>query len=151
MCKIDVNGVSITLTNEQIKQIKEQTKENIPIYEKVTDFKSLLKELNITETKLLPYKYNTSNNFEKYVNANIILAKVAELYNEETILDWKNSSQHKYYNYKYFSGGGYSVRVLACCSTLDCSARLCFKSEKLAKIAYQNFKDEYEQYWSVDV
>lgn len=148
---IDVNGVSITLTEEQINQIKEQTKKNVPIYERVTDFKSLLEELNITETKLLPYKYNTSNNFEKYVNANIILAKVAELYNEGTILDWKKSNQYKYYNYKYFTGGGYSVDVTDYCSSLICSARLFFKSEKLAKIAYQNFKDEYEQYWSVDV
>lgn len=151
MCKIDVNGVTIALTSQQLKQIEEQTKKNVPIYEKVTDFKSLLKELNTTESKLLPYKYNTSNNFEKYINASIIIAKVASLYNEEVVLDWKNSSQYKYYNYKYFAGGDSSVGVNGCRSRLCCSARLCFKSEKLAKVAYQNFKDEYEQYWSVDV
>lgn len=148
---IDINGVSIVLTKEQLKQIEEQTKKNIPIYERVTDFKSLLKELNTTESKLLPYKYNTSSSFEKYINASIIIAKVASLYNEEVVLDWKNSSQYKYYNYKYFTGGDCSVGVYDCVSFMNCSARLCFKSEKLAKVAYQNFKDEYEQYWSVDV
>lgn len=151
MCKINVNGVSITLTSFQLKQIEEQTNKNIPIYKRVTDFKSLLKELNTTETKLLPYKYNTSDSFEKYVNANIILVKVAQLYNEGIILNLENSSQYKYYNYKYFSGGACSVGVDCFHSYLGFSARLCFKSEKLAKIAYQNFKDEYEQYWSVDV
>jgi cell shape-determining protein MreC len=151
MCKIDVNGVSITLTAQQLKQIEEQTKKNIPIYERVNDFKSLLKELNTTETKLLPYKYSSSDKFEQYVNACIILAKVAELYNEGVVLDWENSNVYKYYNYKYFSGGGSSVGVAGYYSSLPASARLCFKSEKLAKLAYQNFKDEYEQYWSIDV
>lgn len=151
MCKIDINNVSIVLTEEQLKHIKEQTNINIPIYERVTDFKSLLKELNTTEAKLLPYKYNTSNKFEQYINACIILAKVAELYNEGTVLDWTISNVYKYYNYKYFSGGDYSVAVGGYCSGLYGSARLCFKSKELAQKAYQNFKDEYEQYWSVDV
>ncbi len=148
---IDINVVQITLTSEQIQHIKEQTNINIPIYERVTDFKSLLKELNTTEAKLLPYKYNTSNKFEQYINACIILAKVAELYNEGTVLDWTISNVYKYYNYKYFSGGDCSVDVSVCFSALIGSSRLCFKSKELAQKAYQNFKDEYEQYWSVDV
>jgi hypothetical protein len=43
------------------------------------------------------------------------------------------------------------VRVDGYFSSLHGSARLCFKSKELAQKAYQNFKDEYEQYWSVDV
>lgn len=58
----------------------------------------------------LPYDEDLDNDckLEASINAFYILSKVAEVYNEKTILDWKNINQHKYLPYKYFSPGGES-------------------------------------------
>lgn len=144
MCQIDINGVKITLTKEQLNEIKKQTENNRQIYEKVYNINTLINHLGYN-----PLIYpSPSNKFEKYINACSVLAKVAEVYNEGVILDWKNINIYKYLPYKYYSGGSCSVYV----STfwyhdLVASAFLYYKSEKLSKESYNNFKEYWGDFW----
>lgn len=92
---------------------------------------------------------NPTTPFERYINACSVIAKVTEIYNEGTKLSWKNTD-YKYYNYKYFSSGSFGVIVSWHRSGLGGSARFFYKSENLAKKGYENFKDFYEDYWSVN-
>ena len=92
---------------------------------------------------------NPTTPFEKYINACSVISKVTEIYNEGTELSWKNDD-YKYYNYKYFSFFFCGVCVFYCYFSLVVSARFYYKSENLAKKGYENFKDFYEDYWSVN-
>lgn len=148
MCQIDINGVKITLTKEQLAEIAKQTSNNKSITEKVYDLDSLCKELKTTPKKLLPYQ-NTTDKTELAVNAFIILSKVAELYNEGNILDWRNTNIYKYIPYKYFSSCSYSVYFNGWSYFCYGSGLLFYKSESLAKISYNNFKEYWESYWNI--
>lgn len=115
------------------------------IYNKVYDLNTLTQYLGYN-----PLIYpNPSNNFEKYINACSIIAKVTEIYNEGIKLDWEDSNICKYFPYKYFGSGSYGVYVYYCYSYLYFSSRIYYKSEKLANKSYENFKEFWEDYWSV--
>ena len=65
MCQIDINGVKITLTKEQLNEIKKQTENNRQNYEKVYNINTLINHLGYN-----PLIYpSPSNKFEKYINA----------------------------------------------------------------------------------
>lgn len=86
---------------------------------------------------------------QKYLNACSILERVAFIYNEGEVLDWKNTNIYKYIPYKYFDGGGSSVFTAhGCYSSLDTSARLYYKNAKLSDASYKNFKTIWEDCWS---
>lgn len=144
MYQIDINGVKITLTKEQLNEIKKQTENNRQIYEKVYNINTLINHLGYN-----PLIYpSPSNKFEKYINACSVLAKVAEVYNEGVILDWKNINIYKYLPYKYYSGGSCSVYGSdSWCISLYASAFLYYKSEKLSKESYNNFKEYWGDFW----
>lgn len=133
------------------KQLLEQTfgidfAKHKEIYEKVYDLQTLTTYLGYN-----PLIYpNPNSDSEKYLNACNVLSKVTEVYNEGFKLDWKNSSQYKYYPYKYFGGGSWRVCVICDSYYLSCSARFYSKSEKLANKSYENFKEYWENYWSVE-
>lgn len=98
-----------------------------------------------------PIIYPSSNNpFEKYINACSVLAKVAEVYNDGVVLNWNNTNQSKWIPCKWFSFcGGCSVVFHGRFHSLVASGRLYYKSENLAKSSYNNFKDYWEDYWSM--
>lgn len=116
------------------------------IYNKVNNLNSLIEHLGYN-----PLIYPSPNNsFEKYINACSILAKLADIYNEGAELDWNNTNQYKYIPCKFFSGGGGSgVRFDGWHVLLLCSARFYYKSENLARESYNNFKEYWEDFWSV--
>jgi hypothetical protein len=118
----------------------------VDITNKVKDLDSLIKHLGYDpiiycKPNLTPY--------EKYLNACVIIAKVVEIYNEETILDWKNTSIYKYMPYKYFDGGSVGVRFYYWCFVLFGSSQHYYKSKDLAEKGYNNFKSYYEDYWNI--
>ena len=79
-----------------------------------------------------------------------VIAKITEIYNGGIKLDWKDGNICKYYPYKYFDSGSYRVSVLyTYFSSFLYSARFYYKSEKLTSKSYENFKEFWEDYWSV--
>ena len=117
------------------------------ITKKVYDLTSL-----ILETGDDPRIFNKpKDNFEKYINACSVLSKVAEIYNEGKVLDWKNNSEYKYLPYKYYNCSSCSVVAADCWdSVLVASARLYYKSGELSEASYNNFKEYWEDYWSIE-
>lgn len=97
----------------------------------------------------IPFNLDTRNKFERYLNACYILAKVAEVYNEKTVINWNNINEYKYIPYKYFSCGGYSVDFHYWNVSCSVSGLLYYKSQELAKISYNNFKQYWEDYWQI--
>ena len=116
------------------------------IYNKVNDLTSLSLELGYNP---LIFK-SPKNDFEKYINACALLSKVAEIYNENTILDWKNTNIYKYLPYKYYNNGSSCSVVVSSSwsSVLDTSAYLYYKSSLLSQKSYDNFKEYWEDYWN---
>lgn len=98
----------------------------------------------------LPYTNNTQNILEKTLNAIYILVKVSEIYNEGTVLDWKNTNIYKYLPYIYFSG---CSRVTdpagAWCSGLRAPACFYLKNKELSTKSYNNFKKYWEDFWGI--
>lgn len=154
MINIDVNGVTITLTDEQLKQIDLQRNDKRKIFEKVTNLNELCSFLRLKEEDFIPFwkegRIRSLTSFEKYLQSSAILAKVAECYNEGTKLDWENTKQYKYIPYKYFSGGGGSeVGFVGWGYYFGGSGLVYYKSEELAKKSYSNFKSYWEDFWAI--
>lgn len=120
---------------------------------KITDIvfniQTLCQKLGISETELFIYPKDITDKHKRYINACNILPKIAEIYNEDTTLDWKNHNQYKYLPYKSFSVGSGSVGFSIWCASLLYPGGLYFKSKNLAEIAYSNFKKYYEDFWNI--
>lgn len=119
------------------------------ISDRVHDIDTLCDALEIGEKELYIFDKNTKDKHERYINACNILAKVANVYNEGTILNWLNTNQYKYIPYLYFSGDSVAVRFSYWCVSLRYSAGLYFKSEALARAAYKNFPGLYQDFWGM--
>lgn len=143
---IEINGVKITLTKDQLKEIDKQLKKNKgTIIEKISDFDDILSELG-EDLSGLPYK-NPKTKEEKSINAQWKIFKIVKVYNEGTELDWKNLNQYKYLPYKYFSSGSWLV-CSYCWSATHCySVGLYYKSRELSDDALKKFRNIYEDYW----
>jgi hypothetical protein len=115
------------------------------IYDEVYDVSSLIARLGYNPILFVCPK----NLEEKYLNACSILAEVAKIYNQGKPTTWDGSTYH-YIPSKYFSTiSGVSVCFNAWSACLYCSGRLYYTSEVLAKKSYNNFKNYWEDFWSV--
>jgi hypothetical protein len=125
------------------------------IIERITNFYDILDELGIDESGL-PYKNipqtdtKEETNFKRSINAFWRLSKIALVYNEGTVLDWKNTSQYKYLPYKHSSGGSWVVFSVGWFAHCLSSAGVYFKSKELSEDAYEKFKDIYEDFWNIN-
>lgn len=117
------------------------------IWEIVNDEDSLAEYLNIETEDLFVFKENTKNKEERYLNACRILPKIARVYNEETILNWNNASEEKWFCYKDFClGRGGVVEFDLWFYNRLCPAGFYYKNQNLNKKAYENFKIYFEDY-----
>jgi hypothetical protein len=140
-------------SSDKTKSIFEviHTKEHFlpKIYDKVKDLKSLCKYLKIKESELLVFK-KPKDKFERYINSCAIIHKIVEVYNQGTILNFKNTNQYKYCPYKYFSGGRFVVDSDSWHCYFDCSGGFYYKSNELSLKGYENFKEIYDDYFSLE-
>jgi len=120
------------------------------ITDKVFDIETLCEYLNIDEDELYIFKKNTKDKHERYINACNILSKIAQVYNEGVILDWKNSNIYKYLPYLSFSySGGWVVAFSSWRCSLYGSVGLYYKTNELSKSSYNNFQSIWEDYWGM--
>ena len=115
----------------------------------VFDIETLCEYLGIDDGDLFIFNKRTKDKHERYMNACNILPKIAQVYNEGAILDWKKTSEYKYLPYLYFSGGSAAVSFGSWNSSLVCPAGLCYKTNDLSKAAYKNFQIYFEDYWQL--
>ena len=116
----------------------------------VYDIETLKSYINVNTSYAFipPYNINTTNKLEKTLNAVYILSKIAEIYNEGTILDWKNNNQYKYLPYQNFSGlSGVVSPAYDWNFVLLAASCLYYKNSNLSRKSYSNFKQYWEDYW----
>ena len=90
------------------------------ITHRIQTIEDVFEELGENYNDYIPPFPKAETKEEKSCNAQMLLFKIAKVYNEGTILDWKDLNQYKYFNYKFFSGGSWLVRSFywysSCCA-----------------------------------
>lgn len=119
------------------------------ITDKVYDIDSLCEFLSIDEDSLYIFNRNTKDKHQRFINACNVIPKIVEIYNEGSILDWKNTNQYKYCPYKYFSGSSGVVHHDDWYYSLNCTTGFYLKSRELSEAIYKNFPEFWEDYWNV--
>lgn len=118
------------------------------ITDRIQDIDDIWDYLGITENEVIIFK-NPKNKIEKRINATEILHKIAEVYNEGTVLDFTNLKQDKYIPYfKKNSSGGWSFsgNFVSWFSAASSSVGLYFKNSDLAINAGKKFEKYYNDY-----
>lgn len=150
----------ITLSPQEVKQMfAAATEDQKPVLEKylklpeeakkITDRINSLEDVEeiIGREITLPYPVNTRNKQMRSLNASVIIFALAEAYNEGTVLDWRNTDQHKWFPYKSIASGDWVVRYDVWYANRSCPAGLYFASEEVCKDAVEKFPEVFEDYW----
>lgn len=138
-------------SQREIEDIPEVTelKEFSGNIEDVINIETLANYLNVSRESLFIYPEYTTVKHEQYINACNILPKIAKVYNEGTILNWKNSDEYKYLPYLNINGGSFVVDFDVWSVDLLCPAAFYFKNNELSKKAYNNFSSFYINFWGI--
>lgn len=145
--KINVNGISITLTKEQIAEIDRKKAKNRPVTERIQTFNDIIAESGKSAS------YFTDSNLSINELGYRKFVAICEVYNEGWVSDFTDSNQYKWFIYgKDFSKASSSFVGSSACygSWLAVAAggsRLCLKSEELAKDIIKKFLKELNQFW----
>jgi hypothetical protein len=139
---IDGKDVKFTLTPEQEAEVKRKSV-------KITDRVEALEDVLLISGRTKESLYNDNDRSDDIARKEIEL--IAEVYNEETILDPLNTDQYKYFPLHEIdptSGFGLSYYDYAYWGTYtDVGPRLCFKSAELAIDAGKKFIEVYARYY----
>lgn len=121
---------------------------SLKITDRIGDWNDVLDILGINED-FLPYK-NARTKEKKSLNAQAKLFKVAQVYNEGWTPNWTNSSEYKYFPYKYYFGGRWSVTDGDGDDGVSCASGLYFKTRELALDAMTKFESLYNDYLMIE-
>lgn len=115
----------------------------------INTWQDVLEKLGVRETSLRLVR-NPKNKESRARNAFTKLLYITKAYNGDWAPDWINSSQYKYYIYKYFSGGAWSVSTdYYGGSFVFLSAGLYFETREKALDSYEKFEQIYNEYFMI--
>lgn len=143
---INVNGVTISLTQDQLNDISRQQRKLLPVMERIQTFEDIISEYGKPASYFSDPSLSADEIGYRKVKA------IAEVYNEGWLADYKNKNQKKYYPYFEYniasSSFGFSGTYCGCWAALaDGGSRLCsFKTEELARDAATKFIKEYNEW-----
>jgi hypothetical protein len=139
---IDANGVQITLTQDQLKQIQKELNNQKPLMERLFNWQDILDYNNIEEASVLPW--NNPNTPEKISqNGFAKLQLIKKTFNEDWVADFDNSEQYKYYTW-YEKKKDWAVTYVFDYYVCSCSVGfgLFSKSEKVENHINKYFLNE---------
>lgn len=145
--QINVNGVSITLTSEQLAEIDNQRKKkSIHVTERIQTFDDIIAESG------KHVSYFTDSTLAKHELGYRKFVAICEVYNEGWIPDFTDSDERKWYIYGTdynkssfgFSNTGYGYWFA---HTIG-GSRLCLKSQSLAEDVIKKFIKELNEFWN---
>ncbi len=145
--KIDVNGVSITLTKEQINEIDRQRNKSKSITERIQTFDDIIAECG------RPASYFMDSSLTKHELGYRKFVAICEVYNEGWVPDFTDGNQRKWYIYgtnfdSASSSFGFSDAICECWHSLTRGgSRLCLKTENLANDIIKKFLKELNEFW----
>jgi len=104
---------------------------------------------NIESIKL-PYPSNTTDKWERQLNAQMQLFHIAKYYNGDWVADFKNGSQYKYILKKYWSGSRWVV--IGCYGQVGAGypSGVCFKSSEIVDLVIEKYPDIVNDYFMID-
>jgi len=136
---IEINGVKITLTKEQLQEIANQTQQDIFT---ATTYHEVCKRLNEKELEFKDFAFLKHEDVKKALN----FARIKQLeryFNQGWIPNWYDSSEYKYYLWYQFKNSGWvfdSVDDRGYGSYAEVGF---YKNEKIAKHIQEYFNSEY--------
>lgn len=136
---IEINGVKITLTQEQLQEIVKQTQQDIF---KITTYSEVCKRLGEKELQLGDFGFTNNRDTIKILS----FARIKQLeryFNQDWIPNWSNSSEYKYYLWYEFKNSGW---VFGGIDGRICGSRAelgFYKTEKIAEHIQTYFNSEY--------
>lgn len=136
---IEINGVKITLTKEQLQEIANQTQQDVFT---ATTYSEVCKRLNEKELQLSDFGFTNNSDTRKILSFTRI-KQLERYFNQGWVPNWSNNSEYKYYLWYTFKNGGW---VFFGVSSLDyySDAEVGFyKNEKIAKHMQNYFNSEY--------
>lgn len=149
--KININGndVEITLTSDQVEQIKKASQK---ITDRVKTFEDACQIASVSDNVRSLLNYNGPDEDMKASQAHAKIVIIARALNEGWKPDWSNTNQVKYYPwFKYSPGSGFSYGDYGSDWTDSyVGSRLCFKSRELAKYAGKQFEQLYKDYFLIE-
>lgn len=145
--KIDINGVSITLTKEQLKEINKQIS-NTPTIETIT----LEDALEIVGKNRNYYNDCEFEDKQDEANSKLKVLIKAVNYLDNNNKEWKanfndsNISKYIPYAKKGSLGGWVFIGVGSCCCDSYCSVGFYFKERNSAEIIFKRFNKLYNDF-----
>jgi len=134
---------------EQKKLIEKYFKISKPedICSRIQDWDDILEINEIDNYKDPILKPKTKE--EKSINALSRMFLIAKAYNGDWISDWKNTKEYKWFPYKNYSGGSYSLA--AHCWVWDCGvpSGAYLKEKKYCEDIIRKFKDVIDDYFMI--
>ena len=118
-----------------------------PITERVKTLEDALNEAS--EEVRREYGKWINDGMPEHLKAYLKLVLITSVLNEGWEADYKNKSQYKYWLWWHYNSAGLWYALFCASSGVanaDVGARLCFKSEALARHAAEHFVDLYQKY-----
>lgn len=141
--KIDIDGVSITLTKEQLAEIARQTNQ-IKSYKDITSFEKACERQNINFTTFNSKLENLTKDEIAFIKLKIIVKAIRSYTNWTP--DWSKSSQCKYYVWFDLESGFSSSNTLYYGTNANVPSALLLESSDQANFFGTTFLDLYKDY-----
>lgn len=148
--KLNVNGVSITLTKEQLDDIDKQRK-NLPLFDRINSIEDALSYLKDNDEDVIDYKKMVSAGLSNAIIARQEVILMIKVLNEDWEADYSDENQKKWFpvfkcnsgsSSLVFSGSYYGIWFT---STYG-GSRLALKSEELSDKFGKKFANKYQQF-----
>jgi hypothetical protein len=152
MSKININGVTITLTPEQLEEINKQQNKKITSFYDIKSYKDACEVLNIPQTNYLRFPNEFEWNIHIIRTVGRAINSLIEIETKNTKFpdlfpDFKNIDQKKYYpyfcykeeNWLVYSGSAYVI-----VSSRYCGHVAFFKTEEASVYAGNQFVSIYK-------
>ena len=136
---IEINGVKITLTKEQLQEIAKQTQEDIFT---ATTYSEVCKRLEEKELQLSDFGFTNNADIRKILS----FARIKQLeryFNQGWALDWTNQSERKYYLWYEFKNSGWVFNGVYGLSYISGTEVGFYKTEEIANHVQKYFNSEY--------
>jgi hypothetical protein len=149
----------LTITRESVLKAYQKTDENgkellkslfkdVNIFQSITEriktFEDACSYLNIDPVDNIPA------NFGKHVIAYCKLVIITKALNEGWLPDWDNDEDYKWYLWFSMDKPGFRLYGAAYCYTHSyAGSRLCFRTRELAEYAASQFKNLYEEFFTL--
>ena len=141
--KIDINGISITLTQDQLAEIARQTKQ-IKSYKDITSFEVACEHLGVNITQFNSAIIGLTNGEISLRKLKIIVKAIRSFTNWKP--NWAKCGQYKYYVW-FDLEKGFSSYVTDCNDTnTTVPSALCLESNEQAKFLGTTFVSLFKEY-----